>query len=295
MRAWTWRRTTRHAAIIAGRTPPRHGLDGECGEEWPARALTGLARRETTPDEQRAAGEVSVPRFTLMHVWGMPVKLADTIKRLPYTPLQIAVHVYAVGELAWIALDFFAGRLTANPLQAIQQRTGRLAITLLVLSLACTPLANMLGWRELIKRSRTLGLYAFMVAFVHILIFLDLDNGLAWDSFVQTVAQKPYILFGMATFLLLIPLAVTSFDIWKRRLGSNWKRLHQLVYLIAPIAVTHYALSKKGDILRLQGDIVRPLLYALIILVLLVLRLPAIRRFILVQRTKLERRAASQS
>jgi sulfoxide reductase heme-binding subunit YedZ len=115
------------------------------------------------------------------------------------------VHVFALGELAWMALDFFGGRLTANPLQALQQRTGRHAITLLVLSLACTPLSNLLGWRELPKRSRTLGLYAFMVAFLHILIFVDLDNGLAWDSFSQTIVQKPYILFGMATFLLLIP------------------------------------------------------------------------------------------
>ncbi len=153
--------------------------------------------------------------------------LNERLKRLPYTPLQLAVHVYALGELAWILIDLLTGHLGANPLQAFQQRTGRLAITLLVLSLACTPLSNLLGWRELIKRSRTLGLYAFMVAFIHMLIFLDLDNGLAWDAFTQTIVQKPYILFGMATFLLLIPLAVTSFDIWKARLGRNWKRLHQ--------------------------------------------------------------------
>ncbi|MFH1185285.1 MAG: protein-methionine-sulfoxide reductase heme-binding subunit MsrQ [Chloroflexota bacterium] len=220
------------------------------------------------------------------------MNLADHLKRLPYTPLQISVHVYALGELTWIAFDLFTGRLTANPLQAIQQRTGRLAITLLVLSLACAPLSNILGWRELIKRSRTLGLYAFMVAFLHVLIFLDLDNGLAWDFFVQTIVQKPYILFGMTTFLLLIPLAVTSFDIWKVRLGKNWKRLHQLVYLIAPIAVVHYVLSKKGNILSLQGDILRPLIYALVILLLLVLRLPAIRRFIASQRNRIGTRAA---
>ena len=201
-----------------------------------------------------------------------------------------------MGELAWIAFDFFTDHLTANPLQAIQQRTGRLAITLLVLSLACTPLSNLLGWRELLKRSRTLGLYAFMVAVIHVLIFLDLDNGLAWDFFAQTIVEKPYILFGMATFLLLIPLAVTSFDIWKVRLGRNWKRLHQLVYLIAPIAVLHYALSKKGDIFRLQGDIVRPLIYGLIVLLLLSLRLPSIRRFIASQRNRLaaERREHHQ-
>jgi len=190
----------------------------------------------------------------------------------------MAVHLYAWAGLAQIAFDFITGHLTANPLQAIQQRTGRLAITLLLLSLACTPLSNLLGWRELLKRSRTLGLYAVMVAVIHILIFLDLDNGIAWDSFTQTIVEKPYILFGIATFLLLIPLAVTSFDIWKVRLGRNWKRLHQLTYLIAPIAVLHYVLSKKGDLFRLQGDILRPVIYGLIVLLLLSLRLPFMRK-----------------
>jgi sulfoxide reductase heme-binding subunit YedZ len=214
------------------------------------------------------------------------------IKRFPYTPLQLAIHVYALGELAWIAIHLAAGRLGANPLQAIQQRTGRLAITLLVLSLACTPLSNLLGWREPLKRSRTLGLYAFMVAFIHLLIFLDLDNGVAWDFFSQTIAQKPYILFGIATFLMLIPLAVTSFDIWKARLGRNWKRLHRLVYFIAPVAVLHYALSKKGDIFALQGDIVRPLIYGLIILLLLLLRLPFVRRSVVALRCRITGRTA---
>jgi sulfoxide reductase heme-binding subunit YedZ len=221
---------------------------------------------------------------------GKRVTLTERIKRLPYTPLQIAVHVFALGELAWIASEFFGGRLTANPLQALQQRTGRHAITLLVLSLACTPLSNLLGWRELPKRSRTLGLYAFMVAFLHILIFVDLDNGLAWDFFSQTIVQKPYILFGMATFVLLIPLAVTSFDVWKARLRKNWRRLHSLAYIISPIAVLHYALSKKGDIFHLQGDIVRPLIYALIVLFLLALRLPPVRRLIASTRNRLESR-----
>src|SRR5512143_3285824 len=148
------------------------------------------------------------------------------IKQLPFTRLQLAVHLYAWGYLALLAFDFVNHHLTANPLQALQQRLGLHAVTLLILSLACTPISNLLGWREPLKRSRTLGLYAFMVAVLHILIFLDLNNGLAWNFFTQTIAQKPYILFGIATFLLLIPLAMTSFDIWKVRLGRNWKRVH---------------------------------------------------------------------
>jgi len=86
------------------------------------------------------------------------------------------------------------------------------------------------------------------------------------------------------------PLAVTSFDIWKVRLGKNWKRLHQLVYVIAPLPCC-ITPSREGDIFRLQGDIVRPLIYALIILILLLLRLPAIRRFI-ASRNRLGGRAA---
>jgi sulfoxide reductase heme-binding subunit YedZ len=82
----------------------------------------------------------------------------------------------------------------------------------------------------------------------------------------------------MTTFLLLLPLAITSFDIWKVRLGKNWKRLHQVIYYAAPIAVLHFAMSKKGDIFHLQGDIVRPLIYGLVLLVLMVMRIPLIRR-----------------
>ena len=212
--------------------------------------------------------------------------LSDRLKKLPYTPLQIAMHLYAWSELAVLIYDLFTNNLTVNPIQALEQRTGRHAITLLVLTLACTPLNTLFGWRELLKRRRALGLYTLMYATIHVLIFINLDYGLAWSLIIQTVIQKPYILYGAAVFLLLIPLGFTSFDIWKARLGKNWKRLHQIIYLIAPIAVYHYALSKKGDIFHLQGDIVRPVIYGLIIFFLLVLRLPFIRRFFASFRTR---------
>jgi sulfoxide reductase heme-binding subunit YedZ len=82
----------------------------------------------------------------------------------------------------------------------------------------------------------------------------------------------------MLTFLMLIPLAFTSFDIWKKRHGKNWKRLHQLVYLIAPLAVLHYAWGKKGDFFGLQGEIIRPLIYAVIVILLLIMRIPQVRK-----------------
>ena len=195
-----------------------------------------------------------------------------------YTPLQIAVHLYGWSALVLLLIDYFTGNLTANPIQALEQRTGRHAITLLVMSLACTPLNNLFGWRELIKRRRALGLYAFLYATIHVIIFVDLDYGLAWSLILQTILEKPYIIAGVITFLMLIPLAFTSFNIWKRRLGKYWKKLHQLVYLIAPLAALHYAWGKKGDFFRLQGEIIRPLIYASIIILLLVMRLPQVRR-----------------
>ena len=200
------------------------------------------------------------------------------MKKLRYTPLQIIMHLYAWSALIHLLLDYFLGNLSVNPIQDLEQRTGRAAITLLVLSLLCTPLNTLFGWKEPLKRRRALGLYSFMYATIHVLIFLDLDYGLAWSLIIQSILEKPYIIFGLITFLMLLPLAITSFDIWKKRLKKNWKRLHQTVYFIAPLVVLHFALSKKGNIFQLQGDIVRPLIYGLVVLILLVLRIPKIRK-----------------
>lgn len=197
------------------------------------------------------------------------------------------MHLYAWSALVRLIVDYFNHNLTTNPIQAMQQRTGRHAITLLVLSLACSPLNNLFGWRELIKRRRALGLYAFMYATIHVIIFVDLDYGLAWSLIFQTILEKTYILVGVIVFLLLIPLAFTSFDIWKKRLGMNWKRLHTLVYYIGPLAFLHYAWSKKGDLFRFQGDIVRPVIYGAIIFILLAFRLPPVRRALALLRDRI--------
>lgn len=196
-----------------------------------------------------------------------------------YTPLQIAIHLYAWSAIVWIIIELFTDSFSINPIQELEQRTGRHAITLLVLSLLCTPLNTIIKFPELLKRRRTLGLYTLMYATIHVLIFVNLDYGLAWSLIARTVLDKPYIIVGALAFLMLIPLGVTSFDIWKVRLGKNWKRLHRLVYVIAPLVVLHYIWSKKGDILSLSGDILRPAIYGLILAIFLILRIPAIKRY----------------
>ena len=197
-----------------------------------------------------------------------------------YTPLQIAIHVYAWSALVWIIIELLMGSFSINPIQELEQRTGRHAITLLVMSLLCTPLNTLFKFPELLKRRRTLCLYAFMYATIHVIIFVDLDYGLAWSLILQTIVEKPYIIIGLTTFLMLIPLAITSFDIWKKRLGKNWKRLHQTVYIIGPLAVIHYFMSKKGDFFTFSGDIVRPLIYGLILAIFLIMRIPPIRKYL---------------
>lgn len=197
-----------------------------------------------------------------------------------YTPLQIAIHVYAWSGLLLLVFKLVTGNLSANPIQDIERSTGRHAIVLLILSLMCTPVAAIFKWNEPLKRRRTLGLYAFLYVALHLIIFINLDYGLAWDLIMQNVIEKPRIVVGLLAFLLMLPLAITSFDIWKVRLGKNWKRLHWLVYLVAPLAILHFIWSKKGDVLRLQGEVLQPLLYGLVVAIFLILRIPPIKKAI---------------
>ncbi len=196
-----------------------------------------------------------------------------------FTPLQIAMHLYAWSAIVILLFKFFTDGFSANPIQDLERVTGRHAITMLLLAMACTPINTIFKWSEPLKRRRALGLYALLYATIHFIIYLDLDYGLAWSLIATELLTKPRLIVGLLAFLLMIPLGITSFDIWKKRLGKNWKRLHYLIYLVAPLAVLHYIWSKKGDILSLQGEILKPALYGLAVLIFLILRIPAVKKF----------------
>lgn len=211
------------------------------------------------------------------------------LKRKPrFTPLQILVHIGAWYPLLRLAFDYFTGRMSINPIQEIEQHTGLAAVFLLVLSLACTPLSTVLGWREAVKRRKALGLYGFAYTALHVGVYVALDFSFLWGQIWFNIVNERYLLVGTLAVVLLIPLAVTSFQYFQKSMGKNWKRLHDLVYLIVPMAVLHYAWSKKGDIFRLRGDIALPALYALIVIILLILRLPFLRRAISSMRSRLQ-------
>jgi sulfoxide reductase heme-binding subunit YedZ len=188
------------------------------------------------------------------------------------TRLQWAVHLGVLFSMAWLAAAFFAGRLGANPIRELTLRTGLAAFILLGLSLACTPLNVLLKWWSVMRVRRALGLYAFLYASLHLAIFLYDYGWIAGEGFDLTFAyqalfEKRYALAGLAAYVILIPLAVTSTSGWLKRLGPRWQALHRLVYVAALLASLHFIWQTKAD-LRL------PMLYIAGIAALLLLRLP---------------------
>ena len=211
-------------------------------------------------------------------------------KVLGFTRLQIFVHASAWGLLAWLGWSYTGGGLGVNPVQAATQWAGRFALIYLLFSLACMPLNALFGFRQALKVRRALGLYAFMFAAVHLGIFVGLDYVFDWTLLWLDVANKRYVFVGAGAMLILLALAVTSFRWWMKRLGKNWKRLHRLVYLAGMLVVVHYAWAKKGDLFRLQGDILGPLVAGVILLVLLAVRIPALRKAVRAMRSRLKKR-----
>ena len=186
----------------------------------------------------------------------------------------------AAAPLVLIVWDYSQGVLGIDPVNAINNRTGRAAGILLLASLACTPLTTVFGWRQLLGLRKSLGLWAFGYAALHLLNFIGLDYAFNLSQIMQdAVLDKPYILAGLASLLLLIPLAATSTRAAMRRLGKNWKRLHRLAYVAGALAVLHFLWQAKA------AERWEPLIYALVLGVLLAVRLPAMRRALVHWRT----------
>ena len=195
-----------------------------------------------------------------------------------FTPLQWLVHAVVWAPAIWLAIAAQRGHLTVNPIQAATQRTGFTALTLLALSLACTPLSALFGLKQALKVRRALGVYAFLYAGGHFLLFTGVDYHFDLEFLWADVGKKPYIWVGLSAGLILLALAVTSFQWWMKRLGKNWKKLHKLVYLAAPLVILHFAWTRKGNLFTLGGDMLQPLLFGLLVVALLVLRLPGVRK-----------------
>nr|WP_232337856.1 protein-methionine-sulfoxide reductase heme-binding subunit MsrQ [Deinococcus arboris] len=167
---------------------------------------------------------------------------------------------------AVLVADALSGALGANPIQRATFQTGLLALTLLVLSLACTPLRLLTGWTWPARLRKPLGLLAFGYAALHFLIYL-FDHGFSLTLMTEDVLERPFVTAGFTALLLLVPLALTSTPRAVRRLGfARWTRLHQLAYVSVSLAGLHYYWGVKKDHTP-------PLIYAGVIAALFLVRL----------------------
>ena len=186
---------------------------------------------------------------------------ARTVRRT----VRIALFLACLAPLAVLLADLFAGRLGADPIRATELRTGIWGLTILVVTLAITPLRRLTGWNVLGGYRRMLGLFAFTYITLHFLTWFGVDQFFAIAYIGKDIVKRPYITVGFASYLLMIPLAVTSRAAMVRKLGKRWATLHSLVYVAALGGIVHFVWEVKADLSR-------PTLYALVLVGLLLLR-----------------------
>lgn len=188
--------------------------------------------------------------------------------------LLILVHLGSLLPLLLFGWAALTGRLGFNPVETALRQSGRVAVVLLLLSLAVTPLIKILNLAFLSRLRKPLGLYAALYATLHFAAFAVWDYGFNLGLIWLAILQRPFIVLGLLSLVILLVLSFISTRYWQRKLRSTWRWLQRMVYAAAVLAVAHYLLAVKGDLLTLQGDYTRPLIAGGVLLLLLLLRLP---------------------
>jgi sulfoxide reductase heme-binding subunit YedZ len=187
--------------------------------------------------------------------------------------LHPIVHIGSLLPLLVGLWDFWQGNLGANPILEITHRTGKTALTLLILSLSITPLRQLLKWNQVNKLRRPLGLYAAFYAGIHLSIYVVLDYGFQWEALLANSLTNKFILVGVTAGTILLILGITSLNFFLRKMGPRWKKLHRFVYLAGILAALHFILAVKPGVLR-------PWPYAAIMLIILSYRLPPVQAWL---------------
>lgn len=156
------------------------------------------------------------------------------------------------------------GGIGVDPIETVTNLTGFWALTLLMSSLAITPLRRLTGWNALIGARKILGNFAFFYAFLHFLTYL-VDQQFSWGFIVADVVKHWWVMVGFTALLILLPLALTSNRRAIRRLGKRWQKLHRLVYVAGALGVLHFFLLVKKDLTE-------PLIFAAVFVVLMAFR-----------------------
>ena len=186
-------------------------------------------------------------------------------------PSFFILSLLPLARLVWLGTHDGLG---ANPVEWITRSTGTWALVFLCITLAMTPLRLMTGSTIWVKMRRMFGLFCFFYALLHFLIWIWLDQNFDVYAMFKDVMDRPFITMGFISFVLLIPLALTSNQWSLRLLGKNWSLLHSLVYIIACTAIAHYWWHKAG-----KNDLGTVSIYAVIILLLLTFRIPKVKQY----------------
>jgi sulfoxide reductase heme-binding subunit YedZ len=182
------------------------------------------------------------------------------------------IFLLALAPLGYLLFALLHDALGANPAEALLRGTGLWTLRMLCVLLLVSPLREAMGWTALARLRRMLGLFVFFYAVVHVVAYVWLDQSGQWEDILLDVPKRPFIWVGLLAWMLLLPLALTSFNAAIRWLGAvRWRRLHQAVYLVALLAILHFFWMRAG-----KRNFDQVALYAAIIGLLLAWRL---RRF----------------
>lgn len=179
---------------------------------------------------------------------------------------KITVFSICLIPLSQLVFGAITNDLGADPIETLHFRTGDWALRFLLITLSLTPLQRIFRFTAAQRFRRMFGLYSFFYASLHLTVYVALDQSLSWEQLTDDIPKSPYVLVGLATFLLLLPLALTSNRYMMRKLSVRWKKLHRLVYPAAVLAVIHFLWLVKADISE-------PLIYALILGILFAVRI----------------------
>lgn len=161
---------------------------------------------------------------------------------------RIVVFTNALVPALLLTWDAYQQKLGANPIEFATRATGALTLVFLFITLAITPLRKLTGAHWLVKFRRMLGLYSFFYGCLHLLTYVWFDKFFSAREIVEDVYARPFITVGMVSFLLLVPLAVTSTNRMIKLLGGKrWAKLHKLTYVAATGGLIHYYMGVKAD------------------------------------------------
>ncbi|MFK7941238.1 MAG: protein-methionine-sulfoxide reductase heme-binding subunit MsrQ [Roseovarius sp.] len=189
--------------------------------------------------------------------------ITDPVNRAARALPAWPIYVGTVGYAAWLFYLGITGGLGVDPVKALEHAYGEAGLYMLIAGLVITPLRKHAGI-NLLKYRRAIGVSCFLLIFFHLLVWAVLDVQ-RLDRVWADIVKRPYITVGMAAFLLMLPLAVTSNNWSVRRLGPVWRKLHKLVYPAAILGAVHYVMLVKGIQFR-------PMVFLAVVLILLALR-----------------------